>query len=214
MQLDLLLSSRQSVRKFKAKTIAESDIQSMIHCALQSPSPSNCQPVRFINIESARAREQLRQEMSAGRDRLETRADSLAKPKKLKNVIHYYWRYSEFMLNAPLLLAVGTLAHDKNLADRFEQAGVPIENFGPGSGLKWAGADITTGFALAALILKGETLGIKSCILTAPLIFMRNISFLTPDPGLRITCFVAAGYPDEQPDKTPRLGVDEVYGHV
>ncbi len=214
MQLDLLLSSRQSVRKFKPEIIAESDIRSMIRCALQSPSPSNSQPVRFINIESALAREQLRQEMAAGLYRLENKAGRIAKPKKLKNVIHYYWRYSQFMLNAPLLLAVGTLGHEKNLAARFEQAGVPIEDSGPGSGLTWAGADITTGFALAAFILKGEILGIKSCILTAPLMFIRDTSFLAPDRDLRLTCFVAAGYPDEQPDKPPRLRVDEVYFHV
>jgi hypothetical protein len=70
------------------------------------------------------------------------------------------------------------------------------------------------GLALKGFILKGQELGLGTCILTAPLIFISNISKVEEILGLentRIKCFVTVGFPDEVPPVIERKTVAEIY---
>ncbi len=74
--------------------------------------------------------------------------------------------------------------------------------------------DITVGLALKGFILKGEELGLGSCILTAPLVFISNVEEILEVEGIRVKCLVTAGFPDEEPRLPERKSVEEVYSDI
>lgn len=200
---DSIVSDRRSVRKYKAEKPDESLIRLMLQSACCSPSPSHSQPVRYVLMESESLKHTIHQAMINGRDRLLEKQESIGAPKKIAHVINAYFRFSEFMVNAPYLFAVGTKKYT-TFSDRLIQAGILSENPKGHSD-----ADITTGLSLSAFILKGAELGIGTCILTGPLVYIPDLSHMI-HPDLRITCFVSAGFADEEPARLTRISVEDL----
>jgi nitroreductase len=138
-----------------------------------------------------------------GKDRFLEILGSTNGGKAPKNLVKTYFRYADFMVKAPLLFAVGTI-RARSFSDRLIEAGVLSEN--PKG---FSDADISTGLALSAFMLKGAELGIGTCILTAPFVFIPDLS-KSIHPDIRITCFVTAGYPAESPKPLPRISVEDL----
>ncbi|RLC30963.1 MAG: hypothetical protein DRH37_04120, partial [Deltaproteobacteria bacterium] len=74
--------------------------------------------------------------------------------------------------------------------------------------------DIALGLALKGFILKGEALGLGSCILTAPLVFMSEPDHMLGVNDLAVRCFITVGFPDETPPAVKRKSVSEIYMQV
>ncbi|MFH2059949.1 MAG: nitroreductase family protein [Pseudomonadota bacterium] len=208
-KIDQLLESRRSVRKYISKAVPKEIIRSMVASAITVPSPSNSQPVRSLQIVSKPIKDRLKKEMEAGLEKLLNMAERQEKSKKLRNVINYYWRHSIFMLDAPVLFAVGTMSQENSFSQRLKQADMLADNFRENIDV-----DITTGLFLAAFILKAQEQGLGTCILTAPMIFIRNMDFLINEKDLIIKCFVTAGFADEKPDPKKKLSIEDVYDSV
>jgi nitroreductase len=62
--------------------------------------------------------------------------------------------------------------------------------------------------------LKGEELGLGSCILTAPLLFIQEPERILGLKGIEIKCFVTTGYPDEEPAYIKRKDITEIYRDI
>ena len=184
-------------------------IETMILAAMRAPSPSNSQPVRFIRIRSHDVQTRLHQAMRDGRERLLQTITDTGSSKRLKNLVNVYWRFSEFMFDAPVIFAIGTSLKSLSLAERLETAGV-IER----THKKYRDADIAVGLALKGYLLKGEESGLGSCILTAPLIFIGDPEKIIPVERIEIKCFITTGYPDEEPVYIRRKGITEIYREV
>lgn len=176
---------------------------------MTAPSPSNSQPVRFVQIESQNARQELKDKMEQGYQSLIEKTATCKKPGKIKNVINYYWRHSIFMFDAPVLIGVGGEQTASGFSSRLEK-----ENLLNDQSIDQAGIDITTGFALAAYILKGEDLGLGSCILTAPLFFLDAPFFICPDKAWNVSCFIATGIPANRPEPVKKNKINEVFSRV
>ena len=207
--LDELIDKRRSIRKYKTDLPSPKWIAGMIRCAAGAPSPKNSQPVRFIRISSPEARDRLCRAMAAGRQRFLQSALRSDSPKRTRNWINTYWRYSEFMFKAPLLFAVGTVSTDHGFSERLLHAGI-IKKDARGD----TDMDIAVGLALKGFLLKGEELGLGACILTAPLIFIQGMEKISGLKDVRIKCFVTAGFPDENPSYIERKTVTEVYREI
>ena len=208
--LDELIDKRRSIRKYKTDLPPPEWIAGMIRCAAGAPSPGGSQPVRFIRISSPEVRDRLYRAMAAGRQRFLQGALNSDSPKRIRNRINTYWRYSEFMFKAPLLFAVGTVSTDHGFSERLFHAGIIKKDVRGNTDM-----DIAVGLALKGFLLKGEELGLGACILTAPLIFIQGIeetSGLLKD--VRIKCFLTAGFPDENPSYIERKSVAEVYREI
>ncbi|MCG6538413.1 MAG: nitroreductase family protein, partial [Syntrophales bacterium LBB04] len=106
--LDELATERRSIRKYRSEAPPRAWIEAMLRLAQHAPSSGNSQPVRFIGIGSPDVKAALRQDMEAGRTRLLEMAAGSRQPKKMRNWINAYYRFSIFMFEAPLLMAVGT----------------------------------------------------------------------------------------------------------
>jgi nitroreductase len=203
--LERLIFQRRSIRRYKHDPVPEAWIQAMLACAHQAPSPSNSQPVRFVRVQSPVCRRKLRQALEAGHGRLLADHQAAAAPSRLRNWINAYHRYCAFMDTAPVLLAVGVDGEVKGFAWRLHQAGLMAQD-------RWSesGMDITVGLALHGLMLKAQSLGVGSCILTAPLIFIPDVERLLGVENLAIKCFVTLGLADEVPAAPERLPLREV----
>lgn len=203
MTFDEIIRLRRSIRAYKNETPAPALINAMLESACYTPSPSHTQPVRFLLVKSEEKRKCLHRMLVEGKDRFLEILGSNNGGKAKKNLVKTYFRFAEFMVKAPLLFAVGTI-RTSSFSDRLIEAGVLAEN--PKG---FSDADITTGLALSAFMLKGAELGIGTCILTAPFVFIPNLS-KSIHPDIRVTCFVTAGYPAESPKPLARISVEDL----
>jgi nitroreductase len=203
--VEQLVYQRRSIRRYKPDAVPEAWIQAMLACAHQAPSPSNSQPVRFIRIQSRDSRDKLRRALEAGHRRLLAGHRAAGAPARLRNWINAYHRHCAFMDSAPVLLAVGVDTTVKGFARRLHQAGLMATDQ-----LSDSGVEISVGLALQGLLLKAQALGVGSCILTAPLIFIPEVENLLGLEGLAVKCFVTLGVADEAPKAPERLPLQDV----
>lgn len=203
--VEKLIFQRRSIRRYKSDALPESWIQSMLACAHQAPSPSNSQPVRFVHIDSPACKDRLKLALETGHERLLNAHRAAGAPARLRNWINAYHRFSEFMFGAPVLLAVGVDTAVKGFASRLGDEGIMVYGQHRGDEM-----DITVGLALQGLLLKAQALGVGSCILTAPLLFIRNVEELLGLERLAVKCFVTLGLADETPKASQRLPLQDV----
>jgi nitroreductase len=207
--LDKLIDGRRSIRKYKHECPPQECVRKMILAAMRAPSPSNSQPVRFIRIVSPELKERLLQAMRAGKECLLEAVNNASNAKRLTNWVNAYSRFSEFMFDAPVLFAVGTTLTFLNLAERLFRAGAMEQGH-----KRHRDIDIAVGLALKGYLLKGEELGLGSCILTAPLLFIQEPEDILGLKGMEIKCFVTTGYPNEEPAHIKRREFTEVYREI
>lgn len=201
-----LIYQRRSIRRYRADPVPEPWIEQMLACAHQAPSPSNSQPVRYVRIDSQHHRENLQSAFLSGHERFITRHKAAGGSARLRNWINAYRRYAEFMFDAPVLLAVGVTTRSTGFSERLAEAGLLDRQ-----GCHSCDLDITVGLALKGLLLKAQAMGVGSCILTAPLVFMDDVAPLLGLEDIRIKCFVTLGLADETPKPTPRVALEDVY---
>ncbi|MGZ3647549.1 MAG: nitroreductase family protein [Syntrophales bacterium] len=207
--LDKLIDGRRSIRKYKPECPPQEWVKKMILAAMRAPSPSNSQPVRFIRILSPELKDRLLQAMHAGEECLLEAVKNVSSAKRITNWVNAYSRFSEFMFAAPVLFAVGTTMTFLNLAERLFRAGAMEQGH-----RRHRDIDIAVGLALKGYLLKGEELGLGSCILTAPLIFIKEPEDILGLKGVEIKCFVTTGYPHEEPAYIKRKDITEIYREI
>jgi nitroreductase len=207
--LDKLINRRRSIRKYKPEFPPEEWVRKMILSAMRAPSPTNSQPVRFIRILSPELKDCLREAMREGEESLLEAVKNSNSSKRLRNWVNAYYRFSEFMFDAPVLFAVGTTMTFLNLAEKLFRAGAMEQGH-----KKHRDIDIAVGLALKGYLLKGEELGLGSCILTAPLIFIQEPEGILGLKGIEVKCFVTTGYPDEEPAYIKRKDITEIYREI
>lgn len=201
-----LIYERRSIRRYRKDPLPVEWVEQMLACAHQAPSPSNSQPVRYVRIDSQECRDKLRQSFMAGYDRFIERHKATGGSARVRNWINAYRRYAEFMYEVPVLLAVGASTATTGFSKRLAEAGLLDRDRRQSCDL-----DITVGLALKGLMLKAQALGVGSCILTAPLVFIEDVDQLLGLEEVQIKCFVTLGLADEDPKPTPRVPLEDVY---
>jgi nitroreductase len=207
--VETVIRKRRSIRKYKADMPPAEWIEAIVECASMAPSPSNIRPVRFVRLSSSGILEDLHQTMIQRRDELLRNLEAKGGPKKIRNLINVYFRYSEFMFHAPVIIGVGTILGAKSFSGKLAEAGVLPEDSRGETDL-----DISVGLALKGLLLKSEALGLGTCILTAPLVFLEGIEQRMGLEDLRIKCFVTVGFPDETPPLPERKRISEIFRNI
>lgn len=203
--VETLIRERRSIRKYKSDSLPEAWIDAMLRCAHLAPSPSNIQPVRYVRIDAPECREKLRQAFIDGHARFIVKHKAAGGSAKLRNWINAYKRFAEFMYEAPVLLAVGVTTQTLGFAGRLAEAGLLERDMRQSTDL-----DMTVGLALSGLMLKAQAMGVGSCILTAPLVFIDAPEQLLALDDIKIKCFVTLGLADEAPSPTSRKPLTDV----
>jgi nitroreductase len=206
---DEVIQRRRSIRKYTPEVPPASWIEAMVACAVRAPSPSNSQPVRFIRIASPGIRHDLHQGMREGHEALLRILDERGGSKKTRNLINACFRYSEFMFDAPVIIAAGTATNVAGFTRKLAEASVVPED-----GKAERDLDIALGLSLKGFVLKGTALGLGTCILTAPLVFLSDLEKRIGVEDVRIKCFVTVGFAAETPSFVERRSVSEIYLEV
>jgi nitroreductase len=203
--LEQLLQKRHSIRNYLPHEPPREWLADLIRCGQTAPSPSNSQPVRVRQISSQDVRKQLQTAMIQQKERLLEAVAAQNGPKRLLNTIKVYYRYSAFMFTAPWLLLIGTIPTAPGFYDHLAAAGLRPEKKSDRTD-----QDITVGLFISAMLLRATELGLGSCILTAPLVFLAPDDTLLAFKNLRPKCFVTLGYAAETTTSTPRLDVNKI----
>ena len=202
---DDIVMRRRSIRRYKPLVPPDDMIEGMIRAAMVAPSPSNTQPIRFIRLQSPHFRERLREAMTKKQVKLQTLAESSGRPKWMKNRINFYNRYMTFLFDAPVLMAVATMRPQELVTEPETMFGPELEQ------IRVMNLHMTSGLAVMNYLLKGESLGLGSCIMSAPLIFLDDPAELLGLEGMEMICFITTGYPAEEAKPIKRKTMEEVY---
>jgi nitroreductase len=203
---DDLLRARRSIRKYLPEEPDDRILREMIAAALWAPSPSHSQPVRFIRVHSTLLKDKLGIALSEGYQHLLDLAASREKPQKLVNRINAYWRYTSFMLRAPVLVAVTTEEGSGSFSGiLYEESLLDVDPY------TIKGRQIAAGCTLQNVLLKGSELGVSSCILTAPLVFLHHAAVVEEIGGGELQCFLTIGYAAENPKPITRHALEDIY---
>jgi len=208
IDLDQLVKQRRSIRKFQADPPPEEWINDLIACASQAPSPSNRQSVRFARIVSDKKKQLIRDNIRVSCDQLLMKINMLDLKKQLKNKVKAYFRFSDFMFDAPWLFAVGV---EHTSQDDFNTS---LINAGLTGNTQLNSDNISVGLAVQLFMLKATEMGLGTCILTAPLIFVPELKKMPALSYMNLKCFLAVGFPDESPDIPPRKPISEFYSEI
>lgn len=204
--LEDIIRKRRSIRRYKDRLPPEEWIKKILDSTLWAPSPSNIQPVRYIRIDSKRIKENLRRNMVEGKKRVLRKWKESGTSKRLKNWIDvYYDRYSNFMFDAPVIFAVGLTKERKGFYGKIREIGVESDYD------QDLGHYISLGISLSHFILEAQKLGLGTCILTTPMVFLKDLNRILEIDDIDIICFVTLGFPDESPEPPERLSVSDIY---
>jgi nitroreductase len=201
-----ILRQRRSVRKYLTKEPPKEWLKDLINCGRSAPSPSNRQPVRVRQIVSEKAREELHRTMLRQKEHLINTISAQKDSKRVRNYIRAYYRYSEFMFTAPWLILIGTADVGPGFKDHLIAAGLHL-----GKSESQIDEDITVGLFVSAMLLRATELGLGSCILTAPLVFLAMEKNLTLFHDIFPKCFVTFGYAAEAPAVPPRFDLADIF---
>jgi nitroreductase len=195
ISLDCLLQSRRSIRKYSQQIPSDELVSYVVNAACLAPSPSDSRPFRFVRIRSANYRALLCTALEAQKTSWLDQIATKNLGSRTRNFVNAYYRYSSFVADAPVLLAAGVVPPINSFSRALCAAG--LQNVNPSASL--APEDISLGMALMAFSLKAHELGLASCVLTAPLVFLPNLAQLLRQDNLLIRSLLTLGYPDECP---------------
>jgi nitroreductase len=196
-QLMELIQRRRSIRRFSARAVGREDIVRLIDAARWAPSNHNRQPWRFIILEEKREIAQLAERVGG---KLAEKLKSL--PRTVSEYAGDYAHYATFFSQAPVLLVV---LHKRpiSLADSVLKDLSQPELV--------SGEPLSVAMAVQNLLLAAHALGLGGCVLTAPLIAREAVLGVLDLPaGYDMTCFVALGYPDEEPPQPRRKSIEQI----
>ena len=185
-----LIEKRRSIRSYTLEVPPEEWIDEMLACVCLAPSPSNRQPVRMALIQSDDKRKIIKNAMTKGKDILMQRVEQRGVSQKLKNWIRTYFRYSKFMFQAPWLFAAGIAEQNDDFTKHLASAGLLDR-------IKTNQSDnqIALGISINHFLLKATDLGLGTCVLTAPLVFLTESNVSPFLHGMDLKCFITAGFP-------------------
>ncbi len=196
-QLMGLIRGRRSVRRFSARAVGRQDVLRLIEAARWAPSNHNRQPWRFIVLEERQAIVNLAENVQRS---LAAKLASL--PAIASGYAEEFLHYATFFSQAPVLIAA------------MHKRPVSVSNAllaGASQPVLVSGEPLSVAMAVQNLLLAAHALGLGTCVLTAPLVVQEAVlGALKLPAGYDPTCFVALGYPEEQPSPPRRKNVAQM----
>jgi nitroreductase len=198
-QLLTTIRARRSIRRFLDRAVSREDLARLFEAARWAPSGHNRQPWRFVVLED---RAQITALAEAIHQSLTEKLKAL--PALVAGHADEFVHHATVFAQAPTVI-VALHRRPASLASALMQ-GLPSPEL-------VSGEPLSVAMAVQNLLLAAQTLGLGTCVLTAPL-FAREavVDAVGLLPGCEITCLVAVGHPAETPApprrKDPNLFVD------
>jgi nitroreductase len=206
--LEKLIKGRRSVRKWKKQTVPDELLKKAVELATWAPNGGNYQGWRFVVVKNQAVIEKMADAVQAVSDKLASWPEAA----QWKEEMERARKNSSFFRNAPVCIGVFIRKY-MSAADKLLMAREPVDEEAKlilsyrrssPTAIQSAAAAVTT------LLLVLHEAGLGAVWLGAPLIAKKEIEAIMKAPEDKsLVCLVAAGYPDESPQKG-RGPVEEV----
>ena len=190
------IMSRRSVRKYTNEKISHVQIERMIEAACWAPSSHNRQGWKFIVFED---HDQIRELAEKTRQFVKK---ALARTNRLvasqaDELVHYSGAFDQ----APVVVLV---MHKKSPA-------MGKSTLSTATSKLVSGEAISAAMACQNLILAASSMGLGTCVMTAPLLAGTVWNSLEDLPvGYELTCLITVGYPSQAPSAPKRKKLKHV----
>lgn len=206
--LEKLIKGRRSVRKWKKQPVSDELLKKAVELATWAPNGGNFQGWRFVVVKNQAVIEKMAGAVQAVVDKIAAWPEAA----QWKEETDRYRKNAAYFRNAPVCIAVFigkyVSAADKLLIARESidpeaKELLAFRRSAP-SAIQSAAA------AVATLLLVLHDAGLGAVWLGAPLVAKKEIETILKAPeNMSLVCLVAAGYPDESPQRG-RRPVEEV----
>ena len=207
-ELEKLIKERRSIRKWKENEVSDGLLKKAVELATWAPNGGNYQGWHFIVVKNKEVIEKMADAVQCVADKITSWPEAMNWPEDIKR----YQKNASFFRNAPACIGGFTSEYqsvmDKVLIAResFDDESKRILVFrrSAPTAIQSVAAAVTT------MLLVFQQMGLGAVWLVAPIIAKKEIeAILRVPPSLSLVCLIAAGYPDESPQKD-RKPVDQV----
>ena len=206
--LEKLIKGRRSIRKWKKEDVLDELLRKAVELATWAPNGGNYQGWRFVVVKN-------KEVIGKMADAVQSVADKMAswpEAKSWEEDIKRYQKNASFFRNAPACIGLFTGEYqspmEKLLAAResFDSEAKKVLGF-----RRTAPTVIqSVAAAVTTMLLVFHQMGLGAVWLVAPIQAKKEIeSILNVPSNTDLICLIAAGYPDELPQKD-RKPVDQV----
>ena len=207
-ELEALMRSRRSVRRFKPEPIPPDIVDKLIEMAITAPSASNKQPWRFFIIEDPDIITRLATEVRQANQKIKNHIEP--------EFIGAYEKYGDYFTRfekAPLLIVpifseLLTLSH--LLEGELPEPGrTNVETMEFNSGL------VSVSLAIGNILLYAHALGLGASCMSGPMVALDKIKEILKIPvSWHMAAMIALGYPEETPAPVERKSAGSVIRRV
>lgn len=210
--LEKLIKERRSIRKWKGNEVSDELLRKAVELATWAPNGGNYQGWHFIVVKNKEVIEKMADAVQSVADKIASWPEALSWQEDVKR----YQKNASFFRNAPACIGVFTGEYrspmDKVLAARasFDREAKEILGFRKSAptAIQSAAAAVTT------MLLVFHQMGLGAVWLVAPIQAKKEIEAILNVPSnTDLICLIAAGYPDESPQKD-RKPVDQVLAFI
>jgi nitroreductase len=206
--LEMLIKSRRSIRKWKKDPVSEDVLKKAVELATWAPNGGNYQGWQFVAVTNKEVIQKIGDAVQSVVDRISTWPEAA----QHREDVERYKKSASFYRNAPALIGVfigqyqtffDQILLKRESIDREAKEILEFRRSAPTS-IQSASAAVTT------MLLAFHQMGLGAIWLAGPLQAKREIEKMLKGPAnMSLVCLVAAGYPDESPQKD-RKPVDQV----
>lgn len=203
--IENIIKSRRSIRKFLPDAISEEDIKEIIDSAVNAPSACNSQCWHFVAVQSEELKEQL---ALACEDFIK---EFYAEADYAENVIRSRISNMTFFRNAPLVIVVfltNMKYHDPRVTEYYAKKGYTQEQMTKSLG----SPDIlSVGAAIQNMLLAIHEKGLGACWMNDPVAAEKNIcKVLNVPEGYQLMSLIPIGKPAYVPREKALKPMEEV----
>lgn len=204
MNIDDVIRSRRSIRKFLPDAISDEQIRELISAAVKAPSGCNSQCWYFAAVKTPEKISALAEAAERGVRRFYSEVED-------ENFISSRIKQTTFFRNAPLVICVFLTHmgyHDPRIPEYYQSKG--IDHKGMLSAL--GDPDIlSVGAAVENLLLKAEEMGLGACWMNDPDVAAEEIcTFLGTPENHRLMSVIPVGKPAYIPREKTMKPMDEI----
>jgi nitroreductase len=202
--LDEVMRTRRSVRRFRPDPPERAVIESILASAITAPSASNKQPWRFLIVENRDIVARMAAAVREAVDRI-----AVAVEPQFETTFRAYGDYFTRFELAPVVIVA--LFQPLTLLSTLTGARLGDDDRRRVVGMERNSGLIGTSMAMQNLLLAAHAAGLGASGMTGPLVAADSIrEILHIPPAWHIAALVPIGYPDEEPAPTQRKTVDHV----
>lgn len=201
MELDKAICDRRSIRSFTKEIPDDEVINKALEPVCHVPSPVNSQSLELVVIKSAKKREELETILVNEYEYL-VNFFKVNGELKTARIVKSYWRFISSMLEAPVIIAAGIKKYNE-LSKMFNRNS---DNVNP--------KEMYIGASLYSISLKAHSMGLGTCIYTAPISLIREKEVLNNILNCNVYAFITLGYPNETPEPILRKGINEMVKYI